>query len=366
MNNLNARRRSFTLASYLIKAFIPSLLTALVFFVLLLEMADLFMNIVQYTQNEASFEDIARSMILYVPKCISWSLPIATLFAVSFTLGSMYANNELIVVMGSGIPLISFVFPLIFMAIIISAGFLFFEDKVVIPTIASKKNLTRSILKTGEPAGVADVTILGSGKKIIWSIRYFDAKNSAMNGILLVERSLDGGFISRLNAQSAVWTGTRWRFAGVRRFFWDNGDLSEASYGTWEDDAYAEPPESFMAGGKQISEMSIKVAGGHLKFLARSGLPMAAQSAEFYRRFAFSLTPLVVTLLSAAIVGKFKKNILLMSLLLSLIAATLYYVMQMITMLMAKNGSITPFAGAFIPLIGFVMIVIVLFKIRSA
>jgi len=355
-----------TLARYILKAFFPAFLAAVLFFVLLLEMADLFLNIVQYSQNDASFQSIVRSMMLYVPKCVSWSLPIATLFAVSFALGSMYANNELIVIMGSGVSLLSFVGPMIAMSIVLSAGFFFFEDRVVIPAVAAKKNLTRSMLKTGEPGGVADVTILGAGKNIIWNIRYFDRKNSSMNGIILVERSDEGAFVSRLNAQSAIWTGGKWRFTGVRRFFWDKGSVSEASYGTWEDDAFAEPPESFMGGGKPIDEMSIVDAASHLRFLERAGLPRAAQSAEYFRRYAFSLTPLVVTLLSAAIVGKFKKNILLMSLLVSLVAATLYYVLQMITMLLAKNESISALAGAFAPLAVFMFIVAVLFKARSA
>jgi lipopolysaccharide export system permease protein len=112
--------------------------------------------------------------------------------------------------------------------------------------------------------------------------------------------------------------------------------------------------------------MSAKDAAIHLLFLERAGLPRAAQSAEYYRRYAFALTPFVVTFLSAAIVGKYKKNILLMSLLLSLIVATLYYVTQMITMLLAKNGSISPIAGAFSPLLGFAIIVGILFSVRSA
>jgi lipopolysaccharide export system permease protein len=360
------RRRSRTLAYYIIKGFFPAFVAAVLFFVLLLEMADLFVNLVQYTQNDVSFKSIAHSMLLFIPKCISWSLPIATLFAVSYTLGSMYANNELIVVMGSGVSLISFVSPMIVMSIVLSAGFFFFEDRVVIPAVAAKKILTRSMLKTGEPSGAADVTILGEGKKIIWNIRYFDRKNSSMNGIILVERSDSGEFISRLNAQSATWTGDRWRFAGVRRFFWDDGSVSEASYGTWEDDAFNEPPESFMGGGRPIDEMGITDAAAHLRFLERAGLPRAAQRAEYLRRYAFSLTPLVVTFLSAAIVGKFKKNILLMSLLVSLIAATLYYVMQMITMLLAKNESISALAGAFAPLIVFAIVAAVLFKTRTA
>lgn len=358
-------KRSLTLDGSVTMAFIPVFVTALMFFVLLLEMADLFINIVQYVQNEIELGLIVRSMLLYLPKCASWALPIATLFSVSYTLGSMYANNELIVVFGSGISLASFIAPLVCAALLLSAGYLFFDDTVVIPTMAAKKELTRTMLKTGEPSGMADLTILGESRRVIWNIRYYDRKNTTMTGIILVERDAEGRFVSRVNAQSAVWTGDLWRFTGVRRFFWKDGELSDAVIGTWEDPGFAEAPESFKGGGKPIEEMPLADAASHLAFLERAGLPSAAQTAEYLRRYAFSLTPLVVTLLSAALVGRFKKNVLLMSLLVSLVGATLYYVVQMITMLLAKNESISPAAGAFAPLVLFLVLIVALFKARS-
>jgi len=359
-------RRSATLDAHVAMSFVPIFAVAVMFFVLLLEMADLFVNIVQYVQNDVPMASIIRSMLLYLPRCASWSLPIATLFSVSYTLGTMYADNELIVVFGSGISLFSFVTPLFVLSLALSAGFFAFDDRVVIPTIAAKKELTRSMLRTGEPSGAADVTILGEGRRIVWDIHYFDRKNSVMTGVTLVERNDEGSFISRLNAQSATWTGTLWRFTGVRRFFWKGDSLVDESYGTWEHDDFNESPESFKGGGKPVEEMSLGDAVAHLDFLKRTGLPAAAQTAEVMRRFAFALTPLLVTALSASIVGRFKKNILLMSLLVSLLSATLYYVTQMVSMLLAKNESITPAAGAFAPLAIFFIVIIALFKARPA
>jgi len=359
------RRRSPTLDLHVAISFLPVFAVAMMFSVLLLEMADLFVNIVQYVQNDVALGSIGRSMLLYLPKCASWALPIATLFSVSYALGSMYASNELIVVFGSGISFGAFIMPLVILSMALSVAFFAFDDALVIPSIAAKRELTKSMLRTGEPAGAADVTILGENRQTVWDVRYFDRKNSMMTGVTLVERDADGAFVSRLNAQSAVWTGGLWRFTGVRRFFWRDGALSDESYGTWEDAAFAEPPDSFKGGGKPIDEMRIADAASRIAFLERAGLPRAAQTAEYLRRFAYALTPIVVTLLSAAVAGSFKKNLLLSSLLVSLIAATLYYVTQMLTMLLAKNESISPAAGAFAPIILFAVIIAALFKART-
>ncbi|HUW69009.1 MAG TPA: LptF/LptG family permease [bacterium] len=359
-------RRSTTLDLYLIASFIPVFFVSLLFFVLLVEMADLFVNIVQYVQNEAPIASVARSMVLYLPKCVSWSLPMATLFSVSYILGTMYTNNELAMVFGSGVPLFSFIMPLILTAVLLSGLFLAFDDMVVLPTMAAKKELSRSLFKISEPIGSANVTILGSNRRFVWNMKYYDRRNLIMTGVILVERDTGGHLVSRLNAQSASWNGARWVFNGVRRFYWKGDSLVDASYGTWDDAELAEPPDSFKGGGRPIEEMSLSDARAQLALMKRSGLPSSGQIAEYYRRFAFALTPLIVTLLSAALAGFYKKNVLLMSLLVSLIAATLYYVTQMVSMLLAKTGSIDPFAGAFSPLTIFMIIVVVLFRVRKA
>ncbi|GAB1457502.1 hypothetical protein MASR2M48_28100 [Spirochaetota bacterium] len=359
-------KRSATLDVHVSLSFIPVFAVSLMFFMLLLEMAELFVNIVQYVQNDVPMTMIVRSMILYLPRCISWSLPIATLFSVSYTLGTMYANNELIVVFGSGISLAFVRGTLFVLALALSAGFFAFDDNVVIPSLAAKEALSKTMLKTGEIREAADVTILGEGRRIIWNIKYYDRQNTMMTGITLVERDADGSFLSRLNAQSAVWTGDVWRFSGVRRFFWKDGFLVDASYGTWENASFSESPESFRGGGKAIDEMRIGDAAAQVRFLKRAGLPNASESAELYRRFAFALTPLIVTLLSAALVGRYKKNVLLMSLLLSLVAATMYYVVQMVAMLLAKSEAISPVSGAFAPIIIFSLLIMVLFKFRPS
>ncbi|HAE22551.1 MAG TPA: hypothetical protein DCG47_09565 [Spirochaetaceae bacterium] len=113
-----------------------------------------------------------------------------------------------------------------------------------------------------------------------------------------------------------------------------------------------------------MEEMPLKDAAVYIAFLKRAGLPRAAQETEYYRRFSYALTPLLVSILSASLAGMFRKNILLMSLLVSLIGATVYYVSQMISVLLAKSESISPLAGASIPLFLFLLAALALFRLR--
>jgi len=74
----------------------------------------------------------------------------------------------------------------------------------------------------------------------------------------------------------------------------------------------------------------------------------------------------MVLMIAGVLAGKFKKNILLMSLLFSLIAATVYFVIQMISMILAKNDVFPPYLGGFLPIIIYGFLILLGLKFRRS
>ncbi|MBU0953803.1 MAG: LptF/LptG family permease [Spirochaetes bacterium] len=345
-------RRSSILDIYVLRGFIGSFLVALAFFVMIVQLMDLFSNIFKYLQNDVPAFAIVETMLYYIPKSVSYSLPISILFAVSYTLGMLYANNELIVIYASGIPLSTLITPVFLLAFSLSVVSFFFEDRIVLPTTETKKSLSRNLLvSSGTDYNASDIVILGEGKRFIWNITYYNDAKKELSGIILVERDESGKFVSRLNAQSAVWDGSTWLFKSVRRFYIKGSGLQEELYAEYTNAAISENPDSFRGRNKDIENMNINELNSYIGFLERAGLPVSAAKVEYFQRFAFSCTPVIVMLLAAVFAGRVKKNILLMSLLFSLLSATLYYVIQMISVLLAKNEIIPPLVGAFTAII---------------
>ena len=365
--NIYSGRSSTILHLYLLKSVILAFVVALSFFVMLIQLMDLLANIFRYMQNEVPVADIVRNMVLYVPKSVSYALPIAILFAVSYTLGIMYANNELIVVYASGISLAQFILPLTVMALAFSLFSFFFEDQVVLEATSRKNSLSRQLLNTSsESFQRGDIVLLGEGGRFIWRAEQFNSETLELGGIILVERDEDGSFIGRINAQSASWTGEFWSLKAVRRFYWDADMLREEVLGNLDDPAISEPPSSFTGRNKQVENMTVLEIAEYVGFLERAGLPAAAAKVEYLKRYAFACTPVVVMILAVLFTGRVKKNILLMSLLFSLVSATIYYVIQMVAVLMAKNELISPFMGAFSAVIIILLVAIPLVSTRRA
>jgi lipopolysaccharide export system permease protein len=123
-----------------------------------------------------------------------------------------------------------------------------------------------------------------------------------------------------------------------------------------ETDVYRELPDTFRRNAVHVEELHTRDVRFLVLDLGRAGLPVLTAKAEYYHRFSFASASFVVMMLSISMGGRFKKNILLMSLLASLSAAVVFYVMEMITMMMARLGYIHPVIGAWLPVATFIVV----------
>ncbi len=133
----------------LLRQFLPIFLVALVFFLMLLQLIDIFGNIWRYFAHDVPAGQVARIALLYLPKCVSFALPVSFLFAVAYTLGLFYANNELFAIFGSGVSLYRLVRPFLVLGVMFSVGGFFFEDAVVIPTFQAKNETYAQAVQAG-------------------------------------------------------------------------------------------------------------------------------------------------------------------------------------------------------------------------
>lgn len=348
-----------TLDRYLLRQFAPVFVAGMVLFIMLLELIDLFSNLWRYLAYDASIMDILRVAFFYAPKCASYALPVALLFAAAYILGDMYARNELIVVFASGVPLARLALGFIAVGATLSIASFFFEDAVVVPALKIKRDISQVLLHQRQSGSEADVVVKAKGGRTVYSVDFYNDADSSLNGISIVERDDDGRFLLLINARRASWNGAFWDFEDPVAYQWNSGKLKNIPFEN--DGRYNESPATFRRNAVDVEDLRASDAQKFVADLRDSGLPYAGALADYYRRYAFAVTPLVVMILSVAMGGGFKKNVLLMSLLTSLVASVIYYVTQMLSMMLAKLGYIPPIVGAWAPagvfiFIGFLLV----------
>lgn len=348
--------------TFLLRAFAPRLGGAIALFMVVFLLADLFQNLWRFLSLDAPLAKILPWLLLGIPDHLVQALPVALLFAGSHTVAETYASGELPVIFGSGVSLARYTLPLVAVCAALSAGSFWFEDAVAIGARTSRADRAREMLGQKAQFSASNVTLMSAQGRFVYRIGYYDDAGSALNDVDILERGEDLAPVRRILADRAAWNGRFWLFRNARIYLRQKAPASPAAAAVagagrwsstfateWSDPALSEAPASFRGIRGEISAMPLRNLRAYAAFLEGAGLPSAAARTELQRRRAFSLSPLIVGLLAAASGGLFRKNALLMSLLLSLSIATAYYVAQMLGTLLAKTGAVPPALGAWFP-----------------
>ena len=351
------------LHKYLFRRFIPIFLGSLGFFALVLVLVDLLMNLTSYMQNEATAKQVAQVMLLYVPKTIRYAMPLGILFAVAYSLSDLYANNELTAIFSSGVSLIRFVYPLLIFSIIMSVALFLFENYLVVPTASKKTTLQNELLHRQESLNKNNIVVISDNGLIIYKAKFYDASSRRLSDLYLIFRNEEKKLEAIVHADSAVWDMDEnlWKIRNGIEYDYEKGEMS-VSENVREDfrARLNESYEIFQNNVVSVPNVQVHQAKVYINHLKRVGLPYQEELSEYYKKFAFPFIVFIVVFLSVGISGKSRKNVLLISLSLSVTAAVLFYVTQMLTMILAKWGYITPFLGAWFPVFLFIVISIVL------
>ena len=340
--------RVLLLQRMILGALLPAFASAVLFLVLIIELADLFPNLFRYLDHGVSFAVIARIALLYLPKAVVFAVPIALLFAVAYGLGSFYAQGELSAMFGAGASLRRLVQPLVALAALLSGALFLFEDEVAIHALRMKNQLYRTALDIRIRLDDANLALASPDRRVITHADFYDDDLVELTRVLVLERAADGTVTTRLDAERAQWDGGQWVFDGVRRFIWDEaGGIREERYDRYPDPGLLQGPEVFRREQRDVNEMRYRHALAWVAAVRSAGGEYRAALAKTYGKISFALTPLLVTLIAAALGGLLRRNVALVSLLLALGLAVVFFVLRMLGETLARVGLVSPEVGAF-------------------
>ncbi|MGL4982943.1 MAG: LptF/LptG family permease [Treponemataceae bacterium] len=349
-----------TFVFYLYKRFFPVFLSALFFFAMVLELVDILMNLWQFISENVSLKQILYIMLLYFPKSLSFALPLSVLFAAAYSLSDLYAKNELTVIFASGISLFRFTFPILIFSFIFSIASFFFEDRVVVPTFAKKVEKQEEYLNVRRSKSSDRLVILAENGNTIYKADFYDDTRKTLTNVYIVIRNEDKQLDSIIRAASATWRDDSWQLNDYTKYTYEENNITTST--SLDDFVFDEPPETFQRVVISIETISAGDAKNYIAYLRRAGLPISEPLSVYYKKYSFHAVLFIVVFLSIGLSGKTRKNVLLISLVLCVCAAVLFYISQMVTMLLAKFGHLTPLAGAWSPVVLFVFISIVFLR----
>lgn len=350
---------------YLLKKIVPFFLIALFFIGLILNLIDLFMNISKYMEVKASLKSVLMIMVYFIPKTIWYAAPIAFLFSVTYILSNLYSNNEMEAIFASGVSLFRFTAPLLFLSLLLSLGMFFLDDKLVVQTLEKKTALQNSILGTETDANSSNIVVLSDNGKIIYKVKKYRDTKKKLEGIYIVFRDDEKNLEGIIYAKAAQWNEETlsWDLEDAVAYKNDDsGNVNIVPLSTEFTSRLTESYEIFRTKAVNVESVTAHEAKIYITHLKKAGLPYYEQQSVYYKKFSFPFILFISGFLAIGLTGKTRKNVLLISLTLSIVSVVLFYVFQMMTMVLAKTEVLTPFLGAWLPDIVFTFIAAVLLK----
>lgn len=349
---------------YILRKIIPFFLGALIFVALILNLVDLFMNISRYLELSVPAKSVLTVMIYYIPKTVWYAAPIAFLFAVTYVLSDLYAHNEMQALFASGVSLFEFVVPVVILSVLLSFGLFFLEDKLVVPNLEKKQTLQSTLLEEQKDANNENVVVLSENSKIIYKAKRYRDEQKRLETLYVIFRNQENTLDTIIYARNALWDeeAKKWRLEDAVQYTKMNDGVEIVPLSNDYTDRLTESYEIFRRSEVNIESVNVEDAKIYINHLKKAGLPYGEPLSVYYKKFAFPFIFLIATLLAVGLTGKTRKNVLLISLALSIVAVVLYYVFQMMTMVLAKTGVMPPMMGAWLPNFVFMIIAVVLLK----
>jgi len=351
------------LVIYMYKKFFTVFLGSLFFFVLVLILTDLFMNLWGYISKNAQLTQVCSILLHYVPKSVWYSVPMAVLFSTAYMLSDLYAKNELLAVFASGISLIRFSAPLLVVALAMSFGLFIFEDNIVVPTYAKKVKMQEFVLHKEKSLNNDNIVVMSDGGRIVWKASSYSEEGMTLSDIYILFRNQDKSFDCLIYAPFALWGESVWLLPDATLY---KRDEKSGFLALSPDEKHlsllTEPPETFRNNTVNVETVNTREAREYIAHLEKAGLPSGEARSLYYKKYSFPFVVFIVVFLAVGLSGKTRKNVLIISLALCVSAAVLFYVIQMITMLMARFGTIPPLTGAWFPVFLFIAISCLLLK----
>ncbi len=352
------------LVFYLFRKIIPLFLGAIFFFALVLNLVDLFMNIATYLQNNCSAKDMFLVMFYYIPKTVWYAVPVAILFSTSYALSEMYATNEIQALLASGVSLFRFTVPILIVSLIMAFGLYQFENRFVVQTYEKKTTMQNALLHANKNENNSNVIVISENGRVIYSASTYIEEQKLLHNCYFIFRNEDHSLDTVVYAAGAIWSNKsgHWILDNPIQYKIVDGKLQLVAFSEDLASELKESYEIFRKTNVDIQSVSAADAKLYIEHLKKAGLPYNKELSEYYKKFAFPFIVFIVVFLSIGLTGKTRKNVLLISLASCISASVLFYVTMMITMILAKHGYISAFAGAWSPVIFFTIISIVLLR----
>ncbi len=308
--------------------------------------------------NGVSLTAMSQVFLYYIPILLGYTLPIACLITVILSLGHMSSENEILAMRASGIHLLRLLIPLTVVGIALCLVVYILNDRIIPESYDAQ---TRILQETGsqDPSAMLEpgsfinafdkyiIFIYRMDGDILYGVRIYEPSPNKPTRTIIAEQ---GEFVhvpgkAQLMLKLINGTSDEPDLSNSNNFYKLNFQTSFIRMDLSKKNVKAEKKSKAMT----LRELSLKI-----KSLRKLSIDPSPLIAEYHRRMAWSLSPLIFIFLGfpfAAITNRRAKSA---NLLYALLFAAPYYILSLACQGLASQNVLSPILLMWAPnIIGF-------------
>ncbi len=335
---------------YLIKQYLLTIIFGLLAFTIIFVVIDMMENLDDFIDQNVPIDIVLNYYLVFSPEIIKLITPVAILFAALFTVGKATNLSEVTAIKAGGVSLFRFMLPFLITTFFISICSIYFSGYVVPHANTVKVNLERKYLNRGFVFAGSNIFFKDSPSKIV-NIAYFDNSQNQAHRVSIQEFDVSDPtkMISRIDATKMTYDSTSRNWIaenGTKRFFSSHKEAAAYFNQLTLSDLNFHPDD--LASKQQKSEeMNLGDLKKFINSQEREGTDPRSTLIEYYSRFSFSLSSIVVILFGIPLAAtKRRRGGLAVQIGINILVTFIYLVFMKISQAFGKNGALDPILTA--------------------
>ncbi|RPI16076.1 MAG: YjgP/YjgQ family permease [Ignavibacteriae bacterium] len=347
---------------YIISQFIKNLLFALLCFIIIFILVDLFENLDKFIDNKVTMDIVFKYYFYFIPEIIKLITPIAVLLATLFTAGRMINFVELVAVKNAGISLMRFMMPFLAIGVVVTAITIYFNNWTVPEANKKKFFIERNYLGKNRMVQGLEKLYFQDAKNRLVIIEQFSEIELTANKVTILVFNPDTttALIKRIDAAVMKWDNNNWVLMdAIERDFSSGGELLK----TYSGKPVAEVegigklnvvPEQIIKKQLKPDELNYNELSDFIDNQKAGGQSVDRVQVDFYSKISFPFSSIIVIIFGISIsTGSKKRKGLALQFGISILVSFIYLGFVKISQSFGYNGDLNPMLTAWLANIAF-------------
>ena len=343
---------------YILKSFVRNLLFALLAFVAIFILVDLFENLDKFIDKGLKLSIISQYYLYFIPEIVKLILPISILLASLFTTSKFVNFAEMIAYQSAGMSIYRFILPIFIFGIFLTGFNIYFNGWLVPQANTSKFRFEREVLGKNLTAGVMHHLYFQESEGRMISMEAFEENNSKSSNVS-IQKFNKNELVFRFDAKNMIWDDAKqdWKLTdGMKRVFNDTTQAKETLELIAEKYMKDYPelngitlsPVIIKKKQTKPDEMNLTDLENFIVNEEKTGQDVVKTKVDYYSRISFPFSSLVTIIFGVSISTNRRKGGAALQFGISLMVSFVYLGFVKISQVFGYNGDLPPVLTAWL------------------